>query len=376
MTTKQDGFTHFNVATMSGVFPGTRTKVFQRLRLLPLADADAHQPRDPSASAPTQWAQLLWYEQPTVCRLYLIEDAAGRPASNGPLLQIDDVDLLHGDLSSGRAVNADFGHRLQAALAAVGWQPHMCGSCHFWRPLAAETVDGVTLGVCDWHSAPLDDNLSDDKHGVIESSKQSSLGLGCTHWRLSEPKPFTVRALVEAAPKPASVQTSTETPKPDADVRDIWGRLKKWFRHTDTRHAKSGSQQPLTFSEIVRERSGVGAGTEPCFACQGRIANLGALVVETPAADTQTFSLWRCRQCRTYYLNSWIDRWVRLDNLETEEHYYRIAPDEAATLFVIINSVQGGEHPGQRSERTESREQMNHFLAGRQPLSHQIKQGR
>jgi hypothetical protein len=128
--------------------------------------------------------------------------------------------------------------------------------------------------------------------------------------------------------------------------------------------------------ETIVERSGVGAGTEPCFVCQGRIANLGALAVETPDGDRQTFSIWRCRNCYTTYLNDWIDRWERLDSLDTEETYYRIAPQEALALLTFINNVAGGEHPGRRSERSTQRSRLLQFMAGRTPLSHQVRQGR
>ena len=124
------------------------------------------------------------------------------------------------------------------------------------------------------------------------------------------------------------------------------------------------------------ERSGVGAGTEPCFACQGRIANLGALAVESTAGDKQTFSVWRCRSCYSLYLSDWSDRWERLENLETEELIYRVAPAEAAELLSLILSVPGGEHPAQRAERSHLRDWLLNFAANRPLLSRQIKQGR
>jgi hypothetical protein len=120
----------------------------------------------------------------------------------------------------------------------------------------------------------------------------------------------------------------------------------------------------------------VGAGTEPCFACQGRIANLGALTVATDEDDKHTYSVWRCRSCFATYLNSWIDRWERLDNLETEETYFRLAPAEAVAALAVIDGVVGGEHPAGRGERTAQRTWFEAFTAGRQPLSHQVKQGR
>jgi hypothetical protein len=126
----------------------------------------------------------------------------------------------------------------------------------------------------------------------------------------------------------------------------------------------------------VVERSGVGAGTESCFACQGRIANLGALAVATPEGDRQTFSIWRCRNCYTYYLNDWIDRWERTDSLETEETYYRLAPAEAFEALAVIDGVVHAEHPARRHERDAQRRWMLAYLDRRTPLSHQIKQGR
>ena len=120
----------------------------------------------------------------------------------------------------------------------------------------------------------------------------------------------------------------------------------------------------------------MGAGTEPCFACQGRIANLGALAVASPEGDKQTYSVWRCRLCYTYYLNDWIDRWERTDSLETEETYYRLAPQEALEILAVIEGVAGAEHPARRHERDAQRTWMQQFLGDRPPLSHQIKQGR
>jgi hypothetical protein len=100
------------------------------------------------------------------------------------------------------------------------------------------------------------------------------------------------------------------------------------------------------------------------------------LTVGTPEGDKQTFSIWRCRHCYTTYLNNWIDRWERLDSLETEESYYRIAPAEAKELLTIIYSVVGGEHPNRRHERQVEGAHFLAFIAERSPLSHQIRQGR
>jgi hypothetical protein len=143
-------------------------------------------------------------------------------------------------------------------------------------------------------------------------------------------------------------------------------RLQRWI----------GGPAPQPSGDAIVERSGVGAGTEPCLACHGRIANLGALTVAAPEGDKETLSVWRCRNCYTTYLNDWIDRWERLDNLETEETYYRIAPAEAQEILAIIAAIPGADHPGGRTQRHRYREQVLEFVRGRAPVSRQIKQGR
>ena len=120
----------------------------------------------------------------------------------------------------------------------------------------------------------------------------------------------------------------------------------------------------------------MGAGAESCFGCHGRIANLGALVVASPEDDKQTYSVWRCRQCFATYFNRWIDRWERLDSLETDETYWRIAPAEAIALLDVMAGVAGGEHPEGRHERAAERDRFEAFVADRPPVSHQIKLGR
>ncbi len=132
----------------------------------------------------------------------------------------------------------------------------------------------------------------------------------------------------------------------------------------------------LPLAERLVERSGVGAGTEACSACQGRIANLAALAVESQEGDKETLSVWRCRTCFTLYLSDWVDRWERLESLETEETIYRLAPAEALAILTIIDGVAGGDHPRRRSERSEPREWIKSQMRDRAPLSHMIKQGR
>jgi uncharacterized protein with PIN domain len=176
-----------------------------------------------------------------------------------------------------------------------------------------------------------------------------------------------------AETSPSAVAPIRKRAEQESDERwTLIGQLRRWLRKRDFTPAALAP----TWEERVIERSGVGAGTEPCFACQGRIANLGALAVATPEGDKQTFSVWRCRSCYTYYLNDWIDRWERTDSLETEERYYRLSPAEALEVLAVIDNVVHAEHPARRHERNAQRAWILEFIQGRTLLSHQIRQGR
>jgi hypothetical protein len=155
----------------------------------------------------------------------------------------------------------------------------------------------------------------------------------------------------------------------------LWGQVRRGSADAGRRDADA-AMPSVAWEDKLVERSGVGAGTEPCFVCQGRIANLGALAVASPEGDKQTYSVWRCRQCHTYYLNDWIDRWERTDSLETDESYYRLAPQEALEILRVIDGVTDAEHPARRHEREGERAWMLQFLGERPKLSHQIKLGR
>jgi hypothetical protein len=327
----------FNLGTMSGVFPGTRTQIFQRIRLRRLHG-------EPQGSI---WAQLLWYEEPAACVLS-IQIADGQWATT-PLLHLSaPFDKLN--------------QRLQAALREAGWQLETCGSCRFWQPVTTTTADGLPGGRCRWQPTAFAETAMPPILAV-----QSTLALSCPHWQTPDQAdaPHGEATPVSAVQPMRKIAEITESKLPLA--ARLQRKLSRWLR---PRSRRSGWEEKLV------ERSGVGAGTESCFACQGRIANLGALAVETPEGDTQTFSVWRCRHCSTTYLNDWIDRWVRLENLETEETYYRLAPAEALALLDIIYNITGGEHPGRRRERRNERSQLIRFIAGRNPLSHQVRQGR
>ena len=110
------GFQLFNLETMSGVFPGTRTQVFQRVYLAPL----------PASGGAPAWALMLWYDDPPAC-VVVLQPERGAPAAAGealPLLRIPDP--AAGDLMA----------RLDAGLRAAGWQVQSCGSCAHLRPAA------------------------------------------------------------------------------------------------------------------------------------------------------------------------------------------------------------------------------------------------
>lgn len=319
----------FNLESMAGVSPGTRTQRFQRVQLLPL-EGESDRP---------VWAQVLWYDDPPSCVVFL-PGRDGRPSPE-PLVRIAEPDgSIH--------------HVLSSALHQVGWFLQSCGLCRHWQPQARRTADGFAAGRCGW-------GVGDRPASVL--ALQSALALRCPHW-----EPLAQPASAPPEPAPANqIEPLRKIAEISESKLPFWRRLLRRVRPMPV---------PSAWEEKLAERSGVGAGTEPCFACQGRIANLGALAVETDEGDTQTLSVWRCRVCCSTYLNDWIDRWVRLDNLETEERYYRIAPSEAVELLNRIYDVQGGEHPARRRERVAQREYFLQFIAGRTPLSHQIRQGR
>jgi hypothetical protein len=325
-------FQIFNLETMSGVHPGRRTAVVQHVRLLPL-----HREKSP------QWARLLWYLDPPSCDLHLQADPP-QLWQERPLLRLENP------------FSANFGQTLHEAIAAAGWQPFICGNCLHWQPLVDSTnPDGIPLGRCGW-------DLPTAQHIEMPEllRRQSLLALGCLAWENRVPEAMPAAILPDEEP---SAQPSDASP-------GRWERLKERIFHIRPRPKRP------SWGERIAEWSGVGAGTEPCQACQGRIANLGALVVATEEGDRRTFSIWRCRHCHTFYLNDWADRWERLDSLETEESYYRLAPVEAVELLALFEGVDGGEHPGGRHQREEQRVQVEAYIRQRPRLSHQIRQGR
>jgi hypothetical protein len=330
------GVQPFNLATMSGVYPGTRTQLFHRLRVARVVTAPG--------KATSTWLQLLWYADPALCVLY--QTAQGQATL--PLAELSEP------------LQPDFLPRLATSVAATGGALQVCGNCRYWQTTGGTNVDGLPLGRCLWSASAVAEALP------IELAQQAQLALACEQWSAGQQQAGSGHP---AASTPAPLPKVAES----AEIRlKWWQRIQRAWQRRMGQAVRPGAD----WAQTLLERSGVGAGTEPCFVCHGRLANLGALAVATPEGDKETFSLWRCRTCFTLYLQDWVDRWERLESLETEERYFRLAPAEAFRILSLINSVVGGEHPGRRSERTLQRNDFLAFLNERTPLSHQIRQGR
>jgi len=324
--TDDNPFHLFNTKTMSGIHPGSRTAQANIIRWQSQSDGEIG----------LGWARILWPGEGGDAEVYLLKNGQGW--ADQPALRVPGE-------SSGKPIGA-----LMEALTASGRQPRVCGTCRWWQPLTkTANPEGVPLGLCSW--------ADDGVNTVTGNCEQSALALECPHWQTGAQTPALLFA------KPAAA----EAPTPSAGW---WAGLKKRLM------GKSESNQPIPSLPVMTERSGVGAGTERCLACHGRIANLGALTLATESDDKRTVSVWRCRLCHTFYLNDWIDRWERLDSLETDESYYRLAPGEAFGLLTLFRETPGGEHPKERHSRGAQRLQIEAFLKDRLRLLHQIKQGR
>ncbi len=354
----------FDQATMSGITPGVRTRTFQRVRLNNRSDGATH------------WARLLWHpvsERPVadeevddgridgidgaVCTLHL-QDSEGDSWSVEPLLSLSNV-RAEGLLAA-----------LVSALSDVGWGLRTCGTCRWWQPGSVTQVDGLPAGYCRFAPGSAKNVEIPEQLAV-----QSMLALDCGAWTeatgdrgsASEPWRSDLSGNVASSGAPPALPKAAESKA----TGGFLSRLGALFGRYN-----ASALEPQTWQEQLVERSGVGAGAEPCFGCQGRIANLGALTVETREGDKQTYSVWRCRSCYGAYLNSWIDRWERLDSLETDERIYRVAPAEACEFLAVIDGVAGGDHPTGREFRGEQRAWFEARIVNLDPLSHQVKHGR
>ena len=330
---------NFNTETMSGIYTGSRTMIYQRLRL--------HGTNQAQRQDRGEMYQLQWYTEPESAILFQTQTDAPTLA---PVITLTEPQTV------------DFTQRLHSELASVGLKADACFACRHWQPLNVHTDDSLPAGRCRW-SDP-DATLP----GALAT--QSALSLACDHFkRLEQPRSSQTSEATPSTSHPRVLKSA----ELDPDRLPFWPRL--WHRLRQGWRRPSAEPQAHWADQVI-ERSGVGAGTEPCFVCQGRLANLGALAVASPEGDKQTLSVWRCRSCYTTYFNDWTDRWERLENLETEERYYRLAPAEAYAALSIIHATKGGDHPGRRAERRPQRDQILALVAGNEPLSHQVRQGR
>ena len=332
--TEAENFERFNLKTMSGVFAGSRTRSFQRLRLCSI-DGEPPQRR---------WAQLLWYDEPAECVLTLLDATGNQPEGEHDVIWRDSAPEPESVIDT-----------LQTVLKTSGWKLEACATCAHWQTSRQQTDDGFQVGRCCWTGPSVEPDNADS---IL--LQQSSLALACIHWaEIGAIQPLQVK-LEETVEPVAQLQEPAE--------QSGWRR---WLAKFSTR--QQGTEvETKQENTPIEERSGVGAGTDPCLVCQGRIANLSTLTLETPEGDKQTFSLWRCRICFTTYLNSWIDRWERLDTLETEEHIYRLSPAE---LIVAQGAIQRHD-PRDEATRAQQRAWFETLTRSRIPLSHQIRQGR
>lgn len=334
----------FNLATMSGVQTGSRTAQFFRIRLA-------------SASARDGWALLLVAaDGGAALRLWQPEGDRGGAWQDKPFWAEEPA----GEHTAEQASGPDLA-QLSAACAGAGWTPRTCGTCAFWAGRAEEDQPGL-LAVGDCRAGAASPELR----------PQSALGLDCAHWQAAgtgadaEPPPVNAPTGTFAE-RPPGGEPSPEEPAPAE------GWLARLAARLTGRTRRPGSDSP---GADVQERSGVGAGTEACLICHGRMGNLGALSVAAAEGDTRTFSLWRCRVCQTLFLNDWTDRWERLNSLETEELYFRLAPAQASRFLEISQTEPGSEHPARRGARAAQREQVLALLDGLRPVSHQVRHGR
>ncbi len=338
----------FNLETMSGIFPGTRP---QRVQLLLVAPLD-----HPTSHPEVRWAQLRWYEaetserapkQKTTLALFLRE-ADGTWQTDALLTFAWEATAASTDDETSDRLLVD---ALDRQLAAAGWRLRTCASCAHWLP-AGEA------GCCTWQAANYRlANSGQDTQKVEQQvdtlAVQQPLALACTHWQTAP-----ARRQAPAPATPVIPGSPTDTP---------------WRRILNKLTGAKSTSQPRWQRQVLERLSGPGsisAGTESCAVCPGRSVNLGAWGGKTAHDDAETWSVWRCNRCHTFYANHWVDRWVRLDSLETEETIVRVAPAEA---FTLLRQMANGAAIAQEGDRGDA---FRLLFESRQPLTHQIKHGR
>jgi hypothetical protein len=251
---------------------------------------------------------------------------------------------------------------LSAAIAGDGYRVRACGTCANFRLSGpAHQGSGGWAGYCTWA-----------RERQIESAvfTQLVLSVPCDHYAPEEvgrggspPPPLEGGSLPFSLPALPTVPSARRGQK---------GGWRQWWRRLRGEREESGAESPRDDETMLVERSGKRPGTVPCPTCSGRIANLGALSTVTDQGDTRTFSVWRCRQCLVYFLEDWVDAWVRTDSLETVERLYRLAPAEAVTALVQITRCP---HPSpqERHLLTPEKTWFADFVAARVPLRAAIR---
>lgn len=325
----------FNPDTMSGIYPGDRSAVYQRVLGQQIEAADV----------PAQWLQVSWDGQPP-----------------GPLVSVDRGSEEAYCISDFRLVISDpreACRALAAELFARDMDLHACGSCGFWDEVTGTTADELPSGRCAFPVAGVEPALAPPELAV-----QSAFSLACTHWipRDQFVPPVKVsdgdHAQANVAPT-AAAASEVAGPSPWQRVRSLLTRAR--------RDPDDPRRKPIPLPKKV-----TAVGTEPCFVCQGRIARLGSHTIRTDEGDNETFTIWRCHICYSTYLGDWIDRWVRLDSLETQEAFYRIAPPVASDLLSRFHAAKVQD----AAARQDLELQLRSLTAETEPVSRQVKQGR
>ncbi|MEM7534365.1 MAG: hypothetical protein AAF639_19440 [Chloroflexota bacterium] len=353
---QSDPLQPFNTDTMSGITPGTKTRVFYKIQL---AAIDM-----PSAST---WGRVSLSDDERVYALHL-------PETQLDTWKEDALCVLTGDSPIDLT-------ELEGNLPQMGWQLRSCGSCQHWKKEGSLPNEGR----CHYVVQSTEDNnietpTSEAAQSFLTSpfTHQSYLGLACAQWLQKDDRTDESHDDTDCV-----IDSQEEDSQPEATSVSLKHRIQRRLTRL-LRHKKPKTETSDWLARIIENNPVVSetssAGTEPCLACHGRIVNLGALTVDSitdeNVDDKHTLSVWRCRHCHTFYLNSWVDRWERVKSLETEEWYYRLNPAETLAVLTTIHSVQGGAHPAQRDQRTAQRQWFIEFLQDREPLSHQVKHGR
>ncbi|RME61374.1 MAG: hypothetical protein D6790_07925, partial [Caldilineae bacterium] len=222
----------FNTETMSGVQTGSRTAVAHRLRV-----------RGESGEA---WARLLWMDEPRRVAVHLpaaVGEPDGPASETGPTLQLQqpDPETVHRDLN--------------VVLQDSGWRPLICGGCGHWRPLAGrQDEDGLALGRCMWRM-----DASATRQPLPEMlAEQSALAVGCREWT-----------------EDAGRKTEDEGQRTEDAGRKTEEKRQRGLRGSGLlvrlgrilgfgkRARISDGNPPREIAQLVTERSGVAAGTEP-----------------------------------------------------------------------------------------------------------------